>query len=62
MINLTSGAGKAGDAMADLGIKAFDKNTGKFKGMANVLNEVREKTKNMTEENRNMYLAKQLVA
>jgi len=56
MINLTTGAGKAGKAMKKLNIKAFD-GAGKFKGMGNVLKEVRDKTKDMTEEQRNMYLS-----
>lgn len=56
MINLTTGAGKAGKAMGKLNISAFD-SKGKFKGMANVLKEVHQKTRNMTEEQRNMYLS-----
>ncbi|OMK58912.1 phage tail tape measure protein, partial [Clostridioides difficile] len=56
MINLTSGAGQAGVAMKELGLSAFDSN-GKFKGMANVLMELKEKTKDMTEEQRTMYLS-----
>jgi len=56
MINLTTGAGQAGKAMGELNIEAFD-STGKFKGMGNVLKEVGEKTKNMTEEQKNMYLS-----
>ncbi|MCT4543484.1 MAG: phage tail tape measure protein [Vallitalea sp.] len=57
MVNLTTGAGQAGKAMNELGVNAFDKTTGKFKGMANVLKEVRDKTKDMTEEQKNQYLA-----
>ncbi|WP_061316870.1 phage tail tape measure protein [Clostridium botulinum] len=56
LINLTSGAGQAGEAMEKLGLSAFDSN-GKFKGVTQVLLELKEKTKNMTEEQRNMYLA-----
>ncbi|MFA6867453.1 MAG: phage tail tape measure protein [Clostridia bacterium] len=56
MINLTTGAGQAGEAMSELNIEAFD-GEGKFKGMGNVLKEVEEKTKGMTEEQRNMYLS-----
>ncbi|WP_432408641.1 phage tail tape measure protein [Wukongibacter sp. M2B1] len=56
MVNLTTGAGKAGKAMEELNISAFD-SEGKFKGMANVLKEVRDKTKDMTEEQRNLYLS-----
>ena len=56
LINLTSGAGQAGKAMEQLGLSAFDSH-GKFKGVSKVLLELKEKTKNMTEEQRNMYLA-----
>ncbi|WP_317725154.1 phage tail tape measure protein [Clostridium tetani] len=56
LINLTSGAGQAGDAMEKLGLSAFD-SKGKFKGVGKVLLELKDKTKNMTEENRNMYLS-----
>lgn len=56
MVNLTTRAGKAGKALDALNINAFD-SQGKFKGMANVLREVNDKTKGMTEEQRNMYLA-----
>lgn len=56
MVNLTTRFGKAGKALDALNINAFD-NQGKFKGMANVLREVNDKTKGMTEEQRNMYLA-----
>jgi len=56
MINLTTGAGQAGKAMGELNIEAFD-SQGKFKGMGNVLKEVGNKTKNMTEEQKNMYLS-----
>lgn len=56
MVNLTTGAGQAGKAMKELKISAFD-GQGEFKGMANVLKEVRNKTKDMTDEQRNSYLA-----
>ncbi|HBG1007117.1 phage tail tape measure protein [Clostridioides difficile] len=56
MINLTSGAGQAGVVMKELGLSAFDSN-GKFKGVANILMELKEKTKDMTEEQRTMYLS-----
>lgn len=42
--------------MEKLGLSAFDSN-GKFKGVTNVLLELKEKTAGMTEEQRNMYLA-----
>lgn len=56
MINLTSGAGQAGTAMKELNLSAFDA-SGQFKGMTNVLFELKEKTANMTEEQRTMYLS-----
>ena len=56
LINLTSGAGQAGKAMEKLGLSAFD-SSGKFKGVTQVLLELKQKTANMTEEQRNMYLS-----
>ncbi|HBG7232831.1 TPA: phage tail tape measure protein [Clostridioides difficile] len=56
MVNLTTGAGQAGKAMKKLGVSAFD-NQGKFKGMSNVLKEVANKTKDMTDEQKNYYLS-----
>ncbi len=56
LINLTSGAGQAGKAMKELGLSAFD-SQGNFKGISNVLKELREKLSGMTEEQRNTYLA-----
>ncbi|WP_095890131.1 phage tail tape measure protein, partial [Clostridioides difficile] len=56
MVNLTTGAGQAGKAMKKLGVSAFD-NQGKFKGMSNVLKEVANKTKDMTDKQKNYYLA-----
>jgi len=56
MINLTTGAGQAGLAMEKLNISAFD-SQGKFKGMGNVLKEVNDKTKDLTQEEKNMYLS-----
>lgn len=52
LINLTTGAGKAGKMMDKLGISAFD-SQGNFKGLKAVLEEVNQKTKDMTEEERN---------
>ncbi|SHK49038.1 phage tail tape measure protein [Paramaledivibacter caminithermalis] len=49
LINLTSGAGQAGKAMEELGLSAFDSN-GKFKGIGNVLKELKEKLSGLTEE------------
>ncbi len=54
--NLTTGTGKAGKMMDQLGISAFDSN-GKFIGLAETLRVVDEATKDMTEEQRNAALA-----
>ena len=54
--NLTTGTGKAGKMMDQLGISAFDSN-GKFIGLAETLRVVDEATKGMTEEQRNAALA-----
>lgn len=56
MVNLTTGTGKAGKAMKELNLSAFD-GEGKFKGVSVVLSELSEKTKGMTESQRNMYLS-----
>lgn len=56
LVNLTSGAGQAGKAMKELGLSAFD-SQGNFKGISNVLKELREKLSGMTEEQRNTYFA-----
>lgn len=56
LINLTSGAGQAGEAMMHLGISAFD-SEGKFIGIENTLRKVKDATKDLTEEERNMYLS-----
>ncbi len=55
IVNLTKKSGESAKALAALNLSAFD-SQGKFKGVANVLKELNEKTKNMTEEQRNMYL------
>lgn len=55
LVNLTKQSGESAKAMAAIGISAYD-SEGKFKGITNVLKEVQEKTKNLTEEERNNYL------
>lgn len=56
LINLTSGAGQAGEAMGKLKLSAFD-SKGNFKGVSVVLKELNEKLKGCTEEQKNTYLA-----
>lgn len=56
LINLTSGAGQAGGALEDLGVSAFDSN-GTFKGLEVVLKELDTALSNVTEEEKNAYLA-----
>lgn len=55
LVNLTKQSGESAKAMAAIGVSAYD-SEGKFKGITNVLKEVHEKTKNLTEEERNNYL------
>lgn len=55
-MNLTTGLGRAGEAMEELGISAFDQN-GEFIGMAETLKLVANATKDMNDEQRNYYLA-----
>ena len=57
MINLTAGIGRAGKAMNALGVSAFDKTTGKFKGLKTVLTELNEKFSTMNDEQANTYKA-----
>ena len=54
--NLTAPTGRAKKALEEIGFSAFD-SEGKFKGLTNVLMEVKEKTKGMTEEQRNTILS-----
>ncbi|MBU3208516.1 phage tail tape measure protein [Clostridium algidicarnis] len=54
--NLTAPTGRAKKALDEIGFSAFD-SEGKFKGLTNVLTEVKEKTKGMTEEQRNTILS-----
>lgn len=56
IINLTTGTGLAGKMMEKIGLKAFD-DTGKFKGLKNVLVELNGKLADMTEEEKNATLA-----
>lgn len=56
MVNLTSGAGEAGEMMSSLGISAFDSN-GKFIGLQATLQKVNDATKGMSDEQRNATLA-----
>jgi TP901 family phage tail tape measure protein len=55
MNNLTTGTGKAGEAMGELGIEIYDGN-GKFRGMTKILKEMNQKFKGMTEAQRNTYI------
>lgn len=54
LVNLTKQSGESYKAMQAIGVSAYD-SQGKFKGITNVLKEVQEKTKNLTEEERNNY-------
>lgn len=51
LINLTSGAGQAGEAMKKIGVSAYDAQ-GKFKGIEKVLLEVKAATKDYTDAQR----------
>jgi TP901 family phage tail tape measure protein len=55
LINMTKKTGQSADALKTLGINAYD-SEGKFKGITNVLMELNEKTKDLTEEKRNTLL------
>ncbi|OEH52992.1 phage tail tape measure protein [Oceanobacillus sp. E9] len=56
MVNLTSGAGQAGAAMEELGISAFDSD-GNFIGLEDTLRLVKDRTKDMTEEQKAQYIS-----
>ena len=56
LINMTTGAGQAGEAMEALGLNAF-KADGSFKGLGNIFAELNDKLKGMTDEQKNYYLA-----
>ena len=55
LVNLTKQSGESAKAMAAIGVSAYD-SQGKFKGITNVLKEVQEKTKDLTEGEKNSYL------
>ncbi len=56
LINLTTGAGEAGDMMEHLGISAFDE-SGKFIGLQNILLKVNQSMAGMTDKQKNATLA-----
>lgn len=56
LTNLTAPTGRAKKALDELGFTAFDAG-GEFKGLDNVLFELKDMTKDMTDENKNMYLS-----
>lgn len=56
MTNLTAPTGRAKEALNELGFSAFD-SSGNFKGLENVLFDLKDKLAGMTEEQRNTYLA-----
>lgn len=56
MTNLTAPTGRAKEALTELGFSAFD-SEGNFKGLENVLFDLKDKLAGMTEEQRNTYLA-----
>ncbi len=56
LTNLTSGTGLAGKAMKELGLSAYDSEH-KFKGYANVLKELSEKTKDLNDEEKQHYFS-----
>jgi TP901 family phage tail tape measure protein len=56
MTNITAPTGRAKQALEELGFSAFD-SQGNFKGLENVLFDLKDKLAGMTEEQRNTYLA-----
>ncbi|SFL38770.1 phage tail tape measure protein, TP901 family, core region [Gracilibacillus orientalis] len=56
MVNLTSGAGRAGTALEELEISAFDAD-GQFIGMEETLRLVKDRTKDMTDEQKANYIS-----
>lgn len=56
LINMTTGTGQAGKAMEELGLSAFNAD-GSFKGLAKMFDDLRVKTKDMSDEQKNYYLA-----
>ena len=55
MANLTTGTGKAGKAIEELGLEVYDDND-KFVGMTNILEQLNGKFDGMTEKQRNTYI------
>lgn len=51
LLNMTTGAGQAGKMIKDVGLKVYD-STGKFRGMENVLKDLYNITKNMSDKRR----------
>lgn len=56
LINLTTGAGQAGEAMKELNLSAYD-GEGKFKGISVVMQELKGKLSTLTDEQKDYYLA-----
>ncbi|WP_018934598.1 phage tail tape measure protein, partial [Gracilibacillus lacisalsi] len=56
MVNLTSGAGQAGEALEELEISAFDAD-GEFIGLEETLRLVKDRTKDMTDEQKAQYIS-----
>ncbi|MGN8647882.1 phage tail tape measure protein [Gracilibacillus sp. HCP3S3_G5_1] len=56
MVNLTSGAGQAGAALEELEISAFDAD-GQFIGLEETLRLVKDRTKDMTDEQKAQYIS-----
>lgn len=54
LLNLTAPTGAAEDAIKELGLEVFD-SQGNFKGLTHVLFDLKEKTKDMTDEQKNFY-------
>lgn len=56
LTNLTAPTGQAKEALADLGLTAFDKQ-GNFIGLENVIKNLSRSTENLTQEEKNLYLS-----
>lgn len=56
MVNLTSGLGRAGEAMEELNIQAFDSD-GNFIGLAETIQLVKDRTAEMNEEQQAQYIS-----
>ena len=55
MNNMTSGFGRAGKAMEELGVEIYDAN-GDFRGMTVILQDINKKFKGLTQEQKNTYM------